>query len=49
MSENVCVALVFLLVFMALLVALPGLVLGAPFLWLALKIFDWAERNQSLH
>lgn len=43
MSENIAVALVFLLVFLSVLVMLPGVLLAAPLLWGALKIFDGFE------
>jgi hypothetical protein len=43
MSENVATALVFLLVLLSVLVMLPGLLVAAPLLWGALKIFDWFE------
>lgn len=43
MSENIAVALVFLLVLLSVLVMLPGVLLAAPLLWGALKIFDGFE------
>lgn len=43
MTENIAVAVVFLLVLLSVLVMLPGLVIAAPLLWGALKIFDWFE------